>query len=83
VGALQPYHLVVILIIVVMIFGLGRLPTVGSALAKGVKDFRANLQDDQRPPTGGSLAAFCPRCGTGVTQRGAGFCPRCGAHLPA
>jgi sec-independent protein translocase protein TatA len=82
-GALQPFHLVVILIVVLMIFGLGRLPTVGSAVAKGIKDFRANVGSGGDPASDGSRAWFCPSCGTGIAEQVGGFCPRCGARLTA
>ena len=78
-GALQPLHLIVILAIVLVIFGAGRLGEVGSALGKGVKDFRSSVEKDQ-PATVG--ARFCPQCGAPRAAGDARFCAKCGASLP-
>ena len=40
---LGPTELIIILIIVILIFGAGKIATVGGALGKGVKDFRAAM----------------------------------------
>ena len=37
-------ELVLILTIAVLVFGVGKLPEVGSALGKGIRDFRRTLQ---------------------------------------
>ena len=39
-GLFQPMHLIIILVIVVIIFGPGKLPEIGSGLAKGIKSFQ-------------------------------------------
>jgi len=41
-----PLELVIILVIVLMIFGLGRLPQVGSAIGKAVRSVRNSQTDD-------------------------------------
>ncbi len=40
-------HLIVILIIVLLVFGAGRVPQVMGDLAKGLKSFRDNLKDEK------------------------------------
>jgi sec-independent protein translocase protein TatA len=40
--------LTVILVIVLIIFGAGKLPEIGSSLGKGIKDFKKAVEDD--PP---------------------------------
>lgn len=37
---MQPTHLILILIVVLIIFGPGKLPDVGKALGKTVREFR-------------------------------------------
>ena len=37
---LGPMELVIILVIVIIIFGVGKLPEIGGALGKGIKEFR-------------------------------------------
>ena len=40
---LGPVELGIILVIVVMVFGVGRLPEVGGAVGKTIKEFRNNM----------------------------------------
>lgn len=37
---LGPFELIIILVIVILVFGVGKLPTIGGALGKGIKEFR-------------------------------------------
>ena len=39
-GIFQPTHLVLILVVVLIIFGPGKLPEVGKAVGKTVREFR-------------------------------------------
>lgn len=51
---LGPVELIIILVIVVLVFGAGRLSDVGSALGKSIRDFRKASEEDeeaQRPET--------------------------------
>jgi sec-independent protein translocase protein TatA len=41
-----PMELIIILVIVLMIFGAGKLPEVGSALGKGLKEFKKATTDE-------------------------------------
>ena len=42
-GLLQPTHLFFILLIVLVIFGPGRLPELGRSLGKGIREFKDAL----------------------------------------
>ncbi len=42
-----PTELILVLVIVVIIFGVGKLPEVGGALGKGIKEFRQATKDDE------------------------------------
>lgn len=44
-----PMELVLVLLIVVIVFGVGKLPEVGSALGKGIRDFKKGLNDEDKP----------------------------------
>jgi len=44
-GLFQPMHLIVILVIVLVIFGPGKLPELGEGLAKGIKSFKKGIKD--------------------------------------
>lgn len=52
---LGPWELGIILLIIVIIFGVGRLPEIGGALGKGIKEFRTSAKnesaDDQTATT--------------------------------
>jgi sec-independent protein translocase protein TatA len=39
-------ELIIILVIVVMFFGLGKLPQVGKQLGEGIKNFKKEVSDD-------------------------------------
>ena len=39
-GVLQPVHLFFILLIVLILFGPGKLPELGKGLGKGIKEFK-------------------------------------------
>ncbi|HVN70808.1 MAG TPA: twin-arginine translocase TatA/TatE family subunit [Desulfomonilia bacterium] len=38
-------HLLILLVIVLVIFGAGKLPEVGSALGKGIKNFKSAMDE--------------------------------------
>jgi sec-independent protein translocase protein TatA len=42
-------ELILILVIVVIFFGAGKLPDVGAGIAKGIKNFKKNLNDEKAP----------------------------------
>jgi sec-independent protein translocase protein TatA len=50
IGPMGPFELIVVLAIVIIIFGVGRLPEVGGAIGKGIREFRkASREDDEEP----------------------------------
>lgn len=40
-------ELVIILVIVLVIFGAGKLPQIGGALGKGIRDFKKGMDNDE------------------------------------
>ena len=38
-------ELIIVLIIVVIIFGVGKLPEIGSALGRGIKNFKKSMNE--------------------------------------
>lgn len=49
---LGPMELLIILVIVLMIFGVGKLPEVGAALGKAIREFRqATSEKATKEPT--------------------------------
>jgi sec-independent protein translocase protein TatA len=43
-GLLQPSHLIFILLIVLILFGPGKLPELGKGLGKGIREFKDALR---------------------------------------
>jgi sec-independent protein translocase protein TatA len=43
-GWLSPVHLVIILVIVLVLFGPGKLPDLGKGLGKGIREFKDALK---------------------------------------
>lgn len=46
-----PWELLLILGIVIIVFGVGKLPEVGGALGKGIKEFRKATSEEQPAAT--------------------------------
>ncbi len=54
-------EMVIILAIVLVLFGAGKLPTVMGDLAKGVRNFKAGLKDEPaEPPAAAARAEALP-----------------------
>lgn len=50
-GGLGPLELGIILVIVIIIFGVGRIGRVGKELGTGIREFRKGIQGDDDKPT--------------------------------
>ena len=44
-----PTELIIILFIILIIFGAGRLPEIGSALGRGIREFRKGQSGEEAP----------------------------------
>ena len=49
-GSFSPVHWVIVLIIVLLLFGPGRLAGVGKGLGEGIRSFKKGLNEDPEPP---------------------------------
>ncbi len=47
-GIFQPLHLILILCIVLIVFGPGKLPQLGEALGKSIRSFKKALTEEDR-----------------------------------
>jgi len=45
-------ELVIILVMVMIIFGVGRLPEIGGAVGKAIREFRSEQSDDEKKKVG-------------------------------
>ncbi len=86
---ISPLELIIILVIVLMIFGAGKLPEVGSALGRGIKEFKKSATDEQQriaagtaepapapPPAAAPVAAACAPAAAATGP----YCPKCGTR---
>jgi sec-independent protein translocase protein TatA len=44
-----PLELIIVLVIVIIIFGVGRLPEIGGAVGKAIREFREATEDEDKP----------------------------------
>ncbi len=42
---LGPWELIIVLVILVLLFGVGKLPELGSGLGEGIRNFKKSLND--------------------------------------
>jgi sec-independent protein translocase protein TatA len=49
-GSMSLVHWIIVLGIVLLVFGAGRLPNVMGDFAKGIKAFKAGMKDDDAEP---------------------------------
>jgi sec-independent protein translocase protein TatA len=92
----NPLHWVILLVVVLIIFGPGKLPGVGSALGQSLREFKKASRDDgpaqavaippalsasvQVPALTSAAPATCSSCGQ-ENDSGARFCSHCGVAL--
>lgn len=55
-GAFSLGHWLVVIVVVLIVFGAGRLPKAMGELARGVRAFRSGLQDERAAPGPGTPA---------------------------
>ncbi len=67
IGGLGPMELVLILIIVLVVFGAGKLPQIGDALGKGIRNFKkaSNGNEDVDVTPARKADALPPNASTG------------------
>ena len=53
-GAFSIWHWIIVLIIVLLLFGKGKLPTLMGDMAKGIKSFKKNMSDEENSSTSDS-----------------------------
>ncbi len=49
-GLFQPMHMIIILAIVLIIFGPGKLPEIGAGLGKSIREFKKALSAEDKKP---------------------------------
>jgi len=83
---LGPWEIAIILLILVIIFGAGRLAQVGGAMGKSVREFRSATQEAPAPAVVAAPVAVavpqvaCPTCNA-LNPASNKFCSVCGASI--
>jgi sec-independent protein translocase protein TatA len=49
-GLMQPMHLIIILVIVLIIFGPGKLPELGGSIGKAIRGFKQAMNEPEKKP---------------------------------
>lgn len=60
-----PWEIALILVIILIIFGVGKLPQVGSALGKGIRSFKKAQTGEDEEEEKKKLTAAAPKDSTG------------------
>ena len=79
-----PFELLLILAVVVIIFGVGRLPEVGGAIGKSIREFRRASQEPEKPqelsqPEAGPEATTLQTSASPAAAQSPRYCSQCGA----
>src|SRR5204862_4081489 len=91
-GALQPGHLIVILVIVLLIFGPGKLPELGKAMGEGLKELKKATGQEEAGKEGATATASTTAPVAGASTATATVtpitsaarpCPSCQGSVPA
>jgi sec-independent protein translocase protein TatA len=59
-GSFSLMHWIVVLAIILILFGAGKLPRVMGDFAKGIKAFKAGMKEEDEPETAASPAQVPP-----------------------
>jgi sec-independent protein translocase protein TatA len=82
-----PFELLLILAVVVIIFGVGRLPEVGGAIGKSIREFRRSAKEPEERPQLSEPEARSdvepPAAKEPPAAQSMRYCPQCGASAVA
>ncbi len=83
-GALQPGHLIVVLVIVLLIFGPGKLPELGKAMGDGLRELKKATggEDASKDAAAASAATATPAGNVTPIAAATHVCPSCRGVVP-
>ncbi len=50
-GSFSIWHWLIVLVVVLLLFGRGKIPELMGDMAKGIKSFKRGMADDEQPET--------------------------------
>lgn len=56
-GALSPWHLILVLLVALLVLGPGKLPEAGAAIGKAVREFRDAVEGHEEAVAAGSIGS--------------------------
>jgi len=85
IGALQPGHLIVVLVIVLLIFGPGKLPELGKAMREGLRELKRATGGGEETKDSATAASTTTATSGTVTPITAAspVCPSCRSNVAA
>lgn len=66
-GAFSAWHWILVLVVILIVFGAGKLPRVMGDLAKGIKNFKAGMKEDDGTVVTTNTTGTIPPAGTTTT----------------
>ncbi|NMB99251.1 MAG: twin-arginine translocase TatA/TatE family subunit [Thermoanaerobaculaceae bacterium] len=75
-GTIGMPELLIILLILLLLFGAAKLPQLGGALGKTIKNFKKEMKEESSEKP----SLKCPKCQTDI-EEDVNFCPKCGEKL--
>jgi len=81
IGPIGPFEGMIILLIVVLIFGVGKLSDLGGALGKSIREFRRAAREPEEAMQA-PAANTCSNCGAALNAASR-FCAECGTPVGA
>ena len=70
-------ELLIILAVLLLLFGAAKLPQLGGALGKTIKNFKQEMKEGQAE----AAPAKCPKCEADISDPAAEFCSKCGQKV--
>ena len=71
-GFTSAWHWILVLVVILIVFGAGKLPRVMGDVAKGIKNFKAGMKDDDVTTTTDTIAPSTTTHTTHTTTTPAG-----------
>ena len=82
-GLFSPWHIAILILVVLLVFGPKRLPEMGRSLGRGLREFKDSISGDSASGEDASLpaATATPAPATAESREGVRKCQACGRQL--